>query len=189
MLKKLFELFTAFFKVGICTFGGGIAMLPILERELGDKRGWVTSDELLDYFAIGQSTPGIIAVNVATFVGYKRAGTIGGIIATFGVVCPSVIIITIIALFISNFADIPWVQKALKGINVSVAALLTYAVFNFAKKSVKSILGFALFVISFLLIFVWNVSTIWIIVGSCAIGVLLAGARGQLSNEKSGGEK
>ena len=164
-----------------------MAMLPILERELVEKRNWVESNELLDYFAIGQSTPGIIAVNVATFVGYKRAKIIGGCIATFGMVCPSLIIITVIALFISNFADIVWVQKALVGINVAVAAILTSAVFSFSKKSVKN---FFLLLVSFVLIFVFNVGTIWIILGSALLGVLLAGIRGDLSaKEKRAAEK
>ncbi|MBR1614157.1 MAG: chromate transporter [Treponema sp.] len=189
-LKTLWELFSIFFKIGLCTFGGGIAMLPILERELVEKRNWVESNELLDYFAIGQSTPGIIAVNVATFVGYKRAKIIGGCIATFGMVCPSLIIITVIALFISNFADIVWVQKALVGINVAVAAILTSAVFSFSKKSVKNVFGFFLLLVSFVLIFVFNVGTIWIILGSALLGVLLAGIRGDLSaKEKRAAEK
>ncbi len=182
-LKTLWELFSIFFKIGLCTFGGGIAMLPILERELVEKRNWVESNELLDYFAIGQSTPGIIAVNVATFVGYKRAKILGGCIATFGMVCPSLIIITVIALFISNFADIVWVQKALVGINVAVAAILTSAVFSFSKKSVKNVFGFFLLLVSFVLIFVFNVGTIWIILGSALLGVLLAGIRGDLSEK------
>ena len=189
-LKTLWELFSIFFKIGLCTFGGGIAMLPILERELVEKRNWVESNELLDYFAIGQSTPGIIAVNVATFVGYKRAKILGGCIATFGMVCPSLIIITLIALFISNFADIVWVQKALVGINVAVAAILTSAVFSFSKKSVKNVFGFFLLLLSFVLIFVFNVGTIWIILGSALLGVLLAGIRGDLSaKEKRAAEK
>lgn len=184
-LKTLWELFSIFFKIGLCTFGGGIAMLPILERELVEKRNWVESNELLDYFAIGQSTPGIIAVNVATFVGYKRAKILGGCIATFGMVCPSLIIITVIALFISNFADIVWVQKALVGINVAVAAILTSAVFSFSKKSVKNVFGFFLLLVSFVLIFVFNVGTIWIILGSALLGVLLAGIRGDLSAKEN----
>ena len=188
MLKRLWQLFSVFFKVGICTFGGGIAMLPILERELGDKRGWTTSDELLDYFAIGQSTPGIIAVNVATFVGYKQAGVLGGLVATCGMVAPSLIIITVIARFISNFSSIVWVQKALTGINVAVASLLTYAVVNFAKKSVKSLLGVLLFLLSFAAIFVFKVSTVWIIIGGCAVGVVIAGIRGDLRKKPEEGE-
>lgn len=180
MIRTLLELFWVFFKIGLCTFGGGIAMLPILETELVEKRGWTTSEELMDWFAIGQSTPGIIAVNVATFVGYKRAKTLGACVATFGMVFPSIIIITIIALFIGNFADIVWVQKAMTGINVAVAAILTSAVYKFSKKSVKNVFGFVLLLISFILIFILNVSTIWIILGSAALGVVLAGFRGQL---------
>ncbi len=180
-VKTLWELFSIFFKIGICTFGGGYAMLPLLERELSEKRDWTSSNELLDYFAIGQSTPGIIAINVATFIGHKRAGTLGGIVATAGMVCPSVIIITIIAKFISNFSEIAWVSRALTGINVSVAALLTHSVLSFAKKSVKNILGFCLFVISFILIFAFGVGTIWIILGSAILGVVLAGIRGELN--------
>ena len=184
-LKTLWELFSIFFKIGLCTFGGGYAMLPILERELADKRGWTTSDELLDYFAIGQTTPGIIAVNVATFIGYKQAKTLGGIVATSGIVCPSLIIITVIAKFISNFSEIAWVQRALTGINVAVAALLTYAVANFAKKSIKTLLGVALLLISFVLIFVFEISTIWIIFGSCLFGIILAGTRGKFSKNEA----
>ena len=189
-IKILWELFSTFFKIGACTFGGGIAMLPILERELADKRGWTNSDELLDYFAIGQSTPGIIAVKVATFIGYKKAGIVGGFVATAGLVCPSLIIITVIASFISNFSEIPWVQRALTGINVSVAALLTHAVFKFAKKSVRNLLGFGLCLLSFLLIFILKISTIWIILGSFLLGIFIAAFRGNLkTNAENGGEK
>ena len=177
--KILWELFSIFFKLGLFTFGGGIAMLPILERELADKRGWTTSDELLDYYAIGQSTPGIIAVNVATFIGYKRAGVIGACASTFGVVFPSIIIITLIARFIANFSDIVWVQKALKGINVTVAAILTHAVYNFSKKSVKNLFGFVLLLISFVLIFILKVGTVYVIFGSAILGVILASCRGE----------
>ena len=173
------DLFSVFFKIGLCTFGGGIAMLPILERELAEKRGWTDSDELLDYFAIGQSTPGIIAVNVATFIGYKRAGVSGGCVATLGMVAPSIIIITLIAKFISNFSEILWVQKALKGINVAVAAILTSAVYNFSKKSVKNLFGFFLLVIAFILIFVFHVGTAYVIFGSAILGVILAACRGE----------
>lgn len=183
MLKTLIDIYWTLFKIGAVTFGGGIAMLPILEAELVEKRQWTTSEELLDWFAIGQSTPGIIAVNVSTFVGHKRAGILGGCVGTLGMVSPSLIIITVIALFISNFADIIWVQKALTGINVAVAAILTSAVYKFSKKAVKNLLGFVLLVISFVAIFVFNVGTIWIILGSALIGVVLAGIRGDFKKE------
>ncbi len=153
-------------------------MLPILERELIEKRKWTTDEELMNWYAISQVTPGVIAVNVSTFIGQKFMGIIGGIISTLGIVTPSIIIITIIALFINNFAEIVWVQKALTGINVAVAAILSKAAFTFAKKSIKNVLGIVLFVISFILIFFFKVNTVWIILGSALLGVVIAGCRG-----------
>ncbi len=116
--REYLDLFSVFFRIGAVTFGGGLAMLPILERELIKKRGWMTAEELVDYFAIGQATPGIVAVNVATFIGHKRKGILGGIVTTAGVVTPSVLVITALALFLDNFTEIQWVQRALRGINV-----------------------------------------------------------------------
>src|SRR5574344_2051776 len=156
--KSLLDLFWTFAKIGAVTFGGGIAMLPILERELADKRHWTTGEELLDYYAISQSTPGVIAVNVSTFIGYKRKGIAGGIVATAGVVTPSIIIITIIALCLSNFADIPVVQKALVGINVAVASLLTYAVVSFVKKTLKGVFAGIMLVAGFTAIYFFHIS-------------------------------
>lgn len=183
-INVLWQLFCVLFKVGLFTFGGGIAMLPILETELVEKRGWTTSEELLDWFAIGQSTPGIIAVNVSTFIGYKKAKIIGACVATFAMVLPSIIIITIIAAFINNFAEILWVQKALRGINVAVAAILTSAVYKFAKKSVKDLFGFVLLVIAFVLIFVFGVPTPYVIFGSCVPGLLIMVFKEKLLNRK-----
>jgi chromate transporter len=169
--KQLLELFFVFFKIGAITFGGGMGMLPFLENDLADKRGWTTKDELLDYYAIGQSTPGIVAVNVATFIGYNRCGILGGVLATAGVVTPSVIIITIIALFLQNFMDILWVQKALKGVNVAVAAMLTKSTVTFACRGVKDFLGLLLFVLAFCCISIFRINTIWVIIGSAIIGI------------------
>ena len=106
-LKDLAELFIVLFKIGAITFGGGLAMLPILERELVNKKQWLTKERLLDYFAIGQVTPGIVAVNAATFLGYSRCGILGGIVATTAVVTPSIIVISVIARFLAGFSDIP----------------------------------------------------------------------------------
>ena len=178
-MKNIYaQLFLTFAKIGSFTFGGGIAMLPMLSTELVEKRKWITDDELLDYYAVGQSTPGIIAVNVATFSGYKKGGVFGGICATLGMIFPSVLIISILATLINSIDQFPLVQSALKGINVAVCALLCDASITFSKKSVKNIFGFILLVISFLLIFVFNVGTIWIILGSCILGILIAGFRG-----------
>ena len=137
-LNIYLDLFLTFAKVGVCTFGGGYAMLPILQREVVEKKGWATDEELTDYFAIGQCTPGIIAVNTATFVGHKYKGKPGGVLATLGVVFPSLIIITIIAAFLSNFADIPAVQHALAGVNACVVALIASSVQKLAKSNVKN---------------------------------------------------
>ena len=133
----LLKLFTAFARVGVLTFGGGYAMIPMLEREIVDRHGWATSEELMDYYAVGQCTPGVIAVNTATFIGYKTAGNIGGIVATLGVVFPSFVIITVIAGIIQNFADIPAVKSAFAGIRVCVCVLIFNSVLKLWKGAVK----------------------------------------------------
>ena len=135
-MKELWTLFITFAQIGGLTFGGGYAMLPMLQREVVERYGWATEEELTDYFAIGQCTPGVIAVNTATFVGYKRRGVLGGICATLGVVAPSLVIITVIAAFLQNFADNPYVQDAFAGIRVCVCVLILRAVEKLWKKSV-----------------------------------------------------
>ena len=135
--KLLGQLFLTFAKVGVMTFGGGMAMLPILQREVVEDRGWASDEELVDYFAIGQCTPGIIAVNTATFVGQKQAGVLGGIIATLGIVFPSLLIITALAGVINSFSHLEWVQHAFAGIRVCVCVLIFNAVVKLFKSAVK----------------------------------------------------
>jgi len=135
-MNNLLELYWTFVKIGCVTFGGGYAMLPILERELVDKRGWTTMDDLRDYFSIGQATPGIIALNVSTFIGEKRGKVKGAVAATTGFLTGPIIIILIIAMFLRNFADIPAVQHAFAGIRVCVCVLILQAVLRLWKKSV-----------------------------------------------------
>jgi len=171
--RQFVELYLAFLKIGAFTFGGGLAMMPIMQRELIEKRGWLTDEELIDYFAIGQSTPGIIAVNVATFVGYKRLGVLGGIIGTLGVVTPSWVIIMILAGAISSVDKYPVAQKALKGINVAVAALLTSVIVKFSKKTIKSVWNAVLMLTAFALIYFFKVQSVWIIIASLVIGCLI----------------
>lgn len=129
------QLFLSFAKIGVMTFGGGVAMLPMLERELVENKKWVTEEEILDYFAIGQCTPGIIAVNVATFVGQKKKGILGGIVSTLGMIFPCLVIIDVIAALLENFAHISAVQHAFAGIRVCVCALVLSALVKIAKKS------------------------------------------------------
>ncbi len=172
-MKELFLLFTTFAKLGGITFGGGIAMLPLLEAELIERRKWVDQNELLDYYAIGQCTPGIIAVNVATFIGYKRKGIIGSIVSTFGMIFFPLIIISIIALFISNLMQFEIVTHALNGIRVVVAAIICNAVVNMAKKSIKNWLTVIVAVVTFLLSFLLSFSPILIVVLSAFAGLFI----------------
>lgn len=148
-MKELFNLFFTFFKIGAVFFGGGYAMLPILVREFVEKRQWVTDDELNDYFAIGQVTPGIIAVNVATFIGNKRKGILGGIFATIGLVTGPVIIITLIAALLTNFAEFEVVKHAFAGIRVCVCVLILSAILKLWKKSVPDIPALLICIILF----------------------------------------
>ena len=123
-MKPYVSLFFTFAKIGVCTFGGGYAMLPILQRELVDNQGWATEEELADYYAVGQCTPGVIAVNTATFVGYNRMGWLGGVVATLGVVFPCLVIIMAIAAFLSNFMHLDVVVHAFNGVRAGVVALI-----------------------------------------------------------------
>ncbi len=150
-MKELFELYLTFLKIGAVNFGGGYAMLPLLEEELNKKRGWVTTDELMDYFAIGQCTPGIIALNVSTFIGNKRRGVAGAVTSTLGFLTCPIIFIIVIAAFLTNFADIPLVQNAFAGIRVCVCVLILEAILRLWKKSIVDRLAFAVYIIVFVL--------------------------------------
>ena len=150
------DLFLTFARVGVCTFGGGYAMLPILQREVVDNKGWATEEQLADYYAIGQCTPGIIAVNTATFVGRTQRGTAGGVIATLGVVFPSVVIILLIAAFLQNFAHLPMVIHAFAGVRACVCALILTSVLKLRKTTVVDLPTGLIFAAVFLLAAVGN---------------------------------
>ena len=177
-MKALWTMFWAFARIGGLTFGGGYAMLPMLQKEVVEKHGWATEEELMDYYAIGQCTPGVIAVNTATFVGQKARGLAGAIFATLGVVFPSVVIITLIAAFLSNFAHLAVVQNAFAGVRVCVCVLIFNAVVKLWKKSVVDKAALVIFLAVFL--------------GSClldlspVIWVLLAGGAGLLIKKWEG---
>lgn len=172
-LKELWKLFVTFAKIGAITFGGGIAMLPILEREVVENNNWADETELLDYYAIGQCTPGIIAVNTATFIGYKRKGVIGGIVATLGMIFVPIIIISIIAYFISNLMQYEVVTHALNGIRVVVAAIICNAVYNMGKKSVKNMITLAVALVTFALSFFLSLSPILLVILSSLAGLFV----------------
>lgn len=177
------DLFLTFARIGGFTFGGGLAMLPMLEKEVVAKKGWATQEDLLDYYAIAQCTPGIIAVNVATFVGYKRRGILGGIIATLGVVAPSIVIILIIAAFLKMFIGNEYVAYALAGIRVAVAALVLNAIWKLSKSSIKDAVGIILFLAAFIIAIIFSPSPIWFVVAAIAIGIIYS----LLRSKKLGG--
>lgn len=169
----LWELFRTFFQIGICSFGGGYAMLGLLTRELVGKRAWVTEEELMDYYAIGQCTPGIIAINTATFIGNKLRKIPGAIAATFGFLAPSILIITVIAAFLSNFAELPVVVNAFNGIRVCVFVLIVDAVWKLGKKAVVSPVTAGIFLVVMLLSLFKVVSTVVLVVLSGIAGYIL----------------
>lgn len=173
MVKKLLSLFWAFAKIGAITFGGGLTMLPLLTREIVEKRKWATEQELLDYYAVGQCTPGIIAVNTATFIGYYQAGILGGIFATIGMVTPSVVIIVIVASVLQQFMEYEIVASALMGIRAVVCALLSHTVITLAKKSLVDVVTVVLFITGLVLCFVFNVTPIIVVVIGGIAGVLI----------------
>lgn len=180
-MKKYWELFSSFARVGALTFGGGYAMIPLLEREIVKRRHWAEEEELMDYYAVSQCTPGIIAVNVATFVGYKVGGPLGGVIATLGVVTPSLLIILLIASVLTNFADLPAVKSAFAGIRVCVCVLIFNAVLKLWKKAVVDKGSLILFLAVFLLSLFLNASPVLMVLLCAAAGIALTrmGVRGK----------
>jgi len=168
------DLFCAFFRIGLFTFGGGYAMLPLLQREIVEKKKWATEEEMLDYFAVGQCTPGVIAVNTATFVGFKEKKLSGAIFATLGVVSPSLVIITVIAALLSNFAHIAAVQNAFAGIRVAVCVLILNSIVKLWKKSVVDKLTFAVFLAVFIgSVLLSHVSPVVFIVAAAVLGIVV----------------
>ena len=172
-MKELFKLFFMFARIGALTFGGGYAMLPMLQREVVEKNAWATEQELMDYYAIGQCTPGIIAVNTATFIGYRRRGVVGGIVATLGVVFPSLVIIILIAAFLNNFAEIPLVQNAFAGLRVCVCVLVFNAVVKLFRGSVADVAAGLVFAAVFALSLFTSVSAVLLVVLAGVAGIVI----------------
>jgi chromate transporter len=171
-LKDYLDLLATFIKLGALTFGGGYAMIPVVERELIKKKGWIDMDEVLNYYAIAQVTPGVIAVNLSTIVGCKRKGPAGGVLATIGFVLPGMVFITLIALCLRNFADLPVVRRAFAGIRVAVGALILDTAIKTVQGVFKNWKSLVMYVIVFALSFVWSVSPVLLIILSGAAGLL-----------------
>ena len=179
-MDELLKLFTVFARIGAVTFGGGYAMLPILQAEVVEKYHWAEEAELADYFAIGQCTPGVIAVNTATFIGVKRKGTIGGIIATLGVIAPSLLIITVIAACLANFAQFQAVKDAFAGIRVCVCVLIFNAIKKLAKGALVDKLTWLLFFLIMAVNLLSDISPAWLVVFAGIVGLIAKKQGGEL---------
>ena len=171
-MKQLLDLYLTFFKMGSVTFGGGYAMLPILQREVVEKKQWVTNEEIMDYYALSQALPGIIAANIGTFVGFKMKKFPGAVAASLGVVSPCLVIIMTIAAFLSNFQDNIYVQHAFSGISICVIALIFSSVLKLWKKSVKDYVGLGLCILIFCGSVFTDLSPILYVVGAALVGIL-----------------
>ncbi|MCK9191460.1 MAG: chromate transporter [Sphaerochaetaceae bacterium] len=169
---SLFKLFRTFASIGVITFGGGYAMLPFLEREVVQKNKWADDTEILDYYSLSQCTPGIIAVNVSTFIGYKERGVKGAIAATLGMVFPSLVIITAIAAVLTNFQDNQYVSMAFSGIRVTVCAMITNSIIKLSKKSIVDKTTIAIFIAILISLFLLKVSTILVVLIGIVLGLL-----------------
>lgn len=178
-MKLLLKLFAVFAKVGVMTFGGGYAMIPILQREVVEKQNWASEEELMDYFAIGQCTPGIIAVNTATFIGQKNKGVLGGIFATLGLVFPSLVIISLLAGVIEAFSHIVWVQHAFGGIRICVCVLIVNAVIKLFKKAVIDKFSFVVFLTVALAAFFTDLSPVIFVLVAAVLGIVIKNAGGK----------
>ncbi len=172
-MKILLKLFITFMKLGVTNFGGGYALLPLLEKEIVEKNGWATKEEITDYYAVGQCTPGVISVNVSTFIGFKLKGVLGGLVATIGFILPSVIIIVLIAALLQNFMDIQIVKHAFNGINICVALLIFKTILGMVKKNIVDTYTLLIFV-GVLLLTIFDILPPFITVIICGIlGILV----------------
>lgn len=177
-MKEYLDLFVIFARIGAVTFGGGYAMLPILRKEIVQTRGWASDEEIMDYYAISQCTPGIIAVNTAIFIGYKRKRELGALFSALGMVFPSIVIILLIAMFLSNIMAYPIVQRAFAGVRVAVGVLVVNATVALYKKGVVDIMTLMIFVAVFIVLMFLSISPIPVVVGSALVGILLKVRKG-----------
>ncbi len=171
-MRKYFSLFFNFFKIGLFTIGGGYAMIPLMRETLVYRDNSLTEDEFLEMLAISQITPGPIAINMATFVGYREGGLIGSIFATVGVSLPSLITILLISIYFTNFIDIPWVKKFFLGILTGVVAEIVYITFDLFIKAKKTIFYLSILLLSVIELFVIRIDPIYVILIGGALGIV-----------------
>ena len=160
-------------KIGLFTFGGGYAILPMIDKEVVQKRRWAENDEVMDYYAIGQSLPGIIAVNTAVFIGYKKAGAKGAVASALGVISPSIVLVTLVAALLGGFQEIPVVRHALSGVRIGVCVLMAATIVQLGKNAVKSVAGAAICLAAFALSYFAGVNIALLVVLSAVAGIVV----------------
>lgn len=180
------KLFITFFKIGAFTFGGGYAMVSLIQREVVETHGWITNEDILDMLAISESTPGPIAINSATFVGYKVAGVLGSLCATIGVVLPSFVIISILSLFIMQYKQIKWLTWMFEGIRAGVVALVIGAVIKLGKPVPKTIFTVAVMLATFLLASILGVDVIFLLLAAAVLGIIRQAVTAKNASKKEG---
>jgi chromate transporter len=169
---KFVKTFAIFFKIGMLTIGGGLAMIPIMKEEFVDKNKWVKDEDITDIFAVAQGLPGVVAINSSIYIGYRLSGMAGAIISAIGVILPSLIVIfTIYVFFTPEIANNVYLIKAFRGINAGITALILGATIQMAKKSIIDIFGIFIAIISFVLVFFFKVDIIFVMVLSIILGV------------------
>lgn len=173
-LKEILQYYIVFFKIGLLTIGGGYAMLPMIEKkEIVEKHKWSTDEEVMNSYALAQSIPGVIAVNTATLLGIRLKGFWGAVAASLGVISPSLIIITIIAIFFNKFREVSEVANAFRGIRIAVLALLILSVYKMIKKIVHDIWGILLAILSFICVMIVGISPVWVIIGATVLSITI----------------
>lgn len=182
-MKELLNLFWVFVRIGAFTFGGGYAMLPIIQRELVEKRGYATEEEIIDYYAIGQLTPGVIAVNVSTFIGYKKRGIIGAVFTTTGLVLCPLIVITLIAAILTNFSELYYVQCALTGIRAAVLGMVIKTIVQMAKKGAIDAITWIIMVAAFILMILGS-QAVYVVIGAALCGIIVKNLKNKSEKEE-----
>lgn len=193
-MNILLQLFLSFFKIGLFTFGGGYAMISLIENTCVEQKGWITHDEMMNLTVIAESTPGPVAINCATFVGYRQKGLVGALVATLGMVLPSFVIIFVISKFLDYFLAIKWVASAFKGIKIAVGILIVDAGYKLFKKQKKSAVSVGILAVAFTVmllinLFGWNFSSVFLMIAAAIFGVVWFPLRERIAEKKGGAEK
>ncbi len=188
-MNMLLDLFLTYAKIGAMTFGGGYAMLPILKREIVERKKWVTEADIIDCYAIGQCTPGVIAVNAATLVGYQKKGFLGGLVATLGVITPPMLIIMSIATVLQTFSENEYVKHALAGMNVAICAVIALTIFNLVKKTWKNIPSVVIGLVVLGVTLAFDIPTVIIVVVAAAVGIVVFNVKNKRAKDGKGGKR